>query len=155
MDPDVALAALRSLSTATPGPLAAAFLAFDEALARGMALPSDWRGNITAGEISPDRRVRRPSEMRQTMGYSKHLLRELKRTTPCVRCGRSYQPEAMEFHHLDASTKRFTVSRAFSISRDIDRFSVDDLWDEVEKCVVLCAVCHAVEHAKPRLHPVP
>jgi hypothetical protein len=52
---------------------------------------------------------------------------------------------ALQFHHVDPSTKAFTV-------RDGDTRSLARMRDEASKCVLLCANCHAeVEAGLARL----
>lgn len=65
----------------------------------------------------------------------------------CERCNRSDGPlGAYDFHHV-GSDKEFTFARAHSYSRAKIR-------RELDKCVLLCAFCHRVEHAvsRPEIH---
>jgi hypothetical protein len=55
----------------------------------------------------------------------------------CVICGYDRSPRALEFHHLDPTTKRLGLS-----SRGVT-VSVALLRAEAKKCVVLCSNCHA------------
>lgn len=55
----------------------------------------------------------------------------------CVVCGYSRHMAALQFHHLDPSTKSFGLG-----VRGITR-SLASLKKEAEKCVLLCANCHA------------
>jgi hypothetical protein len=55
----------------------------------------------------------------------------------CSVCGYSRTPRALEFHHLDPSTKDFAVS-----SQGRTR-SLASLRAEARKCVLLCSNCHA------------
>lgn len=57
----------------------------------------------------------------------------------CVRCGYSKSMAALDFHHLDSSTKRFTLST--SLTR-----AWSELEQEANKCVLLCANCHRELH---------
>lgn len=67
----------------------------------------------------------------------------------CRICGYDGFPGALHFHHLDPNAKRFGISRA-GVTRGVDRAR-----EEVEKCVLLCANCHAeVEWGHAAL-PVP
>jgi hypothetical protein len=58
----------------------------------------------------------------------------------CVACGYAKCEQVLTFHHLDPSTKEFTIggSHTLSFSR---------LQAEVDKCVLLCMNCHAELHA--------
>jgi hypothetical protein len=55
----------------------------------------------------------------------------------CRLCGYDRHPSALQFHHLDPSTKRFGLS-----GKGITR-SISAVRREAEKCVLLCANCHA------------
>jgi DNA-binding CsgD family transcriptional regulator len=55
----------------------------------------------------------------------------------CVRCGYDRCIAALQFHHLDPSTKSFTLS-SNGVTRSLDRAR-----EEAGKCILLCANCHA------------
>lgn len=59
----------------------------------------------------------------------------------CVACGFDAYAGALQFHHRDPATKSFEVSRQ-GITRSLDR-----LREEAQKCVLLCANCHAMVEA--------
>lgn len=64
------------------------------------------------------------------------------KNNPCQRCGGSFPPYVMDFHHRDPKTKLFTVGRTASRG-------YAGLLDEIAKCDLLCANCHRiVEHEK-------
>ena len=74
---------------------------------------------------------------------SRDLLAEL-RVTSCSDCGYSGKNMAsLSFHHLDPSTKKFTICSATCRKISVTR---QELMDEVAKCVVLCRNCHAKRH---------
>ena len=58
----------------------------------------------------------------------------------CQICGYDKCDRALEFHHLNPANKRF------SIASHIDR-KMEMLYEEVDKCVLLCANCHREYHA--------
>ena len=61
----------------------------------------------------------------------------------CQVCGYARSGRALEFHHLDPSTKEFHLSHD-----NMDR-NIEPLKKEAAKCIVLCANCHrAVEAGK-------
>ena len=66
---------------------------------------------------------------------------EYKRTLKCSRCGFNH-PAALDFHHIDPSTKSFKMS---NISRVEKNKAL--IMEEISKCKVLCANCHRVEHS--------
>jgi hypothetical protein len=55
---------------------------------------------------------------------------------PCTDCGKQYNPWIMQFDHRDPSNKSFQVSRmATALSKRV--------LDEIKKCDLVCANCHA------------
>jgi len=59
----------------------------------------------------------------------------------CSECGYSKCLSALQFHHIDPSTKEFNLDcRRFSNS------SQEKLEIEAAKCIILCANCHAKLH---------
>lgn len=65
----------------------------------------------------------------------------------CVICGYSRCVAALQFHHLDPSTKRFALSLK-GVAR-----SIDVVRAEAAKCVLLCANCHAEVEAGVSILP--
>lgn len=63
------------------------------------------------------------------------IIREMK-NVPCADCSKMYPYPVMEFHHLDAATKKYKVSHLGHIP------SEQKLRAEIAKCIVLCANCH-------------
>ncbi|MGA8803656.1 MAG: hypothetical protein WB866_03115 [Solirubrobacterales bacterium] len=55
----------------------------------------------------------------------------------CILCGYDRHPSALHFHHLDPGQKRYTLSRAGHTRNFAEALQ------EAEKCVLLCANCHA------------
>ena len=55
----------------------------------------------------------------------------------CISCGEA-NPYAIDWHHVDPSEKLFPIN-------DVTR-SHDSWWDEVLKCVPVCANCHRKIH---------
>jgi len=67
-------------------------------------------------------------------------LYEAKGGAKCSQCGYDKHTSALDFHHVDPETKKFTISS--SLNR-----SLKSLLEEIDKCVILCANCHRVaEH---------
>ena len=65
------------------------------------------------------------------------ILNEWK-SRPCQDCGRSFPPCAMHADHRDPSTKRFNVSSLHRIASEAR------LKEELAKCDLVCACCHAI-----------
>lgn len=55
----------------------------------------------------------------------------------CALCGFDQHPAALQFHHVDPSTKSFHLSEG-GLTRGIERCRA-----EAAKCVLLCSNCHA------------
>lgn len=67
---------------------------------------------------------------------NKKRIRELKESTPCADCGEYYPFYVMQFDHLDRYVKRAAISRLSSSAWETVK-------DEMAKCVIVCANCHA------------
>lgn len=77
--------------------------------------------------------------MREFYAKRKQRLAELKRDRACRECGID-DPRVLDFHHRDPDEKEF------NIGRDAWKVSWERLVAETEKCDVLCANCHRIEH---------
>ena len=62
----------------------------------------------------------------------------------CERCGYNKSINALQFHHINPSQKKFNISQ-YACSNNLD---IDKLYQEVDKCILLCSNCHAEEHEK-------
>ena len=60
----------------------------------------------------------------------------------CYRCGYDKCHGALQFHHIDPTTKEANWNK-------IRLWSWDKIVNELDKCLLLCANCHAEEHTKP------
>lgn len=56
----------------------------------------------------------------------------------CLDCKQSYPNYVYQFHHLDPTQKDVNPSYAFN--------SPTKMWEELSKCVMLCANCHMIRH---------
>jgi transcription elongation factor Elf1 len=70
----------------------------------------------------------------------KTWFKGLKSTLKCNRCGED-RIATLTFHHTDPSTKELTVANL--VGRGYSQKRVEE---EIAKCEILCANCHAVEH---------
>jgi hypothetical protein len=59
----------------------------------------------------------------------------------CQLCGYRKCPHALSFHHLDPTKKDFGLS-----ARGLTR-SWEKMKPEIDKCILVCANCHAEIHA--------
>ena len=60
---------------------------------------------------------------------------------PCMDCGGTFNPVAMDFDHRERDSKKMNVSM-------LCNYSWDRLLDEIEKCDIICSNCHRVRHLK-------
>lgn len=82
-----------------------------------------------------ERKDRRRDEMRQWLHTYKQDHCE------CARCGES-RPPCLDFHH--PGEKKDNISTMV-----VDGYSKQSVKDEIDRCLVLCANCHRVEHYDP------
>jgi hypothetical protein len=59
----------------------------------------------------------------------------------CYKCGYDKYFEVLDFHHIDPSKKDFTISNQCNRSWN-------KLKKELDKCVVLCPICHRELHVE-------
>jgi 5-methylcytosine-specific restriction endonuclease McrA len=70
----------------------------------------------------------------------KHLLVKYK-GGKCVECGYKKCEGALQFHHIDGQDKDFVLSTI-----NPNSIPMSDMYKEVDKCILLCANCHAKKH---------
>ena len=68
-------------------------------------------------------------------------LRELKSSIGCSKCQEKH-PACLQFHHRDKNNKSFEICDA------VFTRSWKKIEEEMAKCDILCANCHAKEHFK-------
>lgn len=59
----------------------------------------------------------------------------------CSKCKQKFHPAAYDFHHVDPKQKEFSITSGYQ------NMSFDKIYQEVKKCILLCANCHRIEHA--------
>jgi len=77
------------------------------------------------------------NEVRKKEG--KEEWQAFKRTLKCTKCGFNHIA-ALDFHHEDPSTKEHNVNRL--VSNKLFKKA----YEEIKKCIVLCANCHRIHH---------
>lgn len=103
-----------------------------------------WTRWAAAG---PQQRARERSQSRTWAAGRREEMRSIIRAAkarPCADCGGEWPHYVMHFHHRDPATKDAVIGhmiRAPGAARAIER-----LREEIEKCDVLCANCHALRH---------
>jgi predicted HNH restriction endonuclease len=73
----------------------------------------------------------------------KKALRDSFKDKPCADCGNKYPPYVMQFDHIEGFTKLFNIARGMLGNKAA-------FIEEVKKCEVVCANCHAIRTHKRR-----
>ena len=91
-------------------------------------------------KTDPDYRAKVKERNKARKKEGTEFLYEAKLNSSCAICGYNRCPSALQFHHVDPSVKEFGVAtmRAHSLKK---------IQAEIDKCIVLCANCHAEYHA--------
>lgn len=87
-----------------------------------------------------EREVERLSKAARKMEYTGRM-RAIKAASGCADCGFK-NPLALDFHHIDARNKRFSLG----CTREWVGYGWLTILDEIAKCIVLCANCHRIRH---------
>jgi hypothetical protein len=83
-------------------------------------------------------RERRKEQKRRKKEEFQAWYRAMKESLPCTDCGGCYHHAAMQFDHLPGFEKRGELGR-------VQRYaSLQLVLDEIAKCEIVCANCHAV-----------
>ena len=59
----------------------------------------------------------------------------------CILCGYNESPAALDFHHIDPEAKIFGIGNRPCCT-------LEYLKTEVDKCILVCACCHRIEHQR-------
>jgi hypothetical protein len=62
----------------------------------------------------------------------------------CMRCGYRKNLAALSFHHTDPTVKDFKLDM-----RSISNRTLESVWSELDKCILVCLNCHAELHNSP------
>lgn len=91
-------------------------------------------------ECSPTQAKNKDTRTKHTTTYRQSVKRALVeyKGGQCERCGYNKCINALQFHHIDPSQKDFALSKSTK--------SFEELKAEVDKCMLLCANCHAELH---------
>lgn len=86
---------------------------------------------------TPEERERIRMVSRSAPNNQKQKIQNEKLSKGCLICGYNKCAAALDFHHIDASTKTNRVSKIYN---------ADQALEEASKCVVLCKICHVELH---------
>jgi DNA-directed RNA polymerase subunit RPC12/RpoP len=105
-------------------------------------LPIDefnWR-NKAKGTRRSECKYCHSGYMKQKYQEKKQIVQDIKASCKCAKCGDS-RGYVLDFHHINPDEKENTVARMTS-----NNYKLDKVYDEIEKCAVLCANCHREFH---------
>ena len=85
------------------------------------------------------------AKTKTTKAIEKKKWYAYKATLKCTNCGFN-NPAALDFHHEDPTTKLDSVHRLINSGKYAKAY------EELKKCIVLCANCHRIHHHEDRLH---
>ena len=83
-------------------------------------------------------KTRKVSLQRDRIRKIKEWVNEYKSVLRCEKCGEDH-PATLQFHHRDPDQKDFAIGEMHGQSKE-------RVLDEILKCEVLCANCHAKLH---------
>jgi hypothetical protein len=85
-------------------------------------------------------------KLRHAIARKKHReeWHTFKCTLKCTKCGFNH-PAALDFHHEDPNTKTGNVYFFASGGQ------YKKAYEEIKKCIVLCANCHRIHHYQEKL----
>lgn len=78
--------------------------------------------------------------MKQKYQEKKNIVQEIKSSCSCAKCGQT-RGYVLDFHHIDPNEKNDNIARLTSNNSKLDK-----VYDEMKKCIVLCANCHREFH---------
>ena len=83
---------------------------------------------------------------KETKAREKAKWYAFKSTLKCAHCG-FFHIAALDFHHEDPATKDGNVHEFVSNGQFAKAY------EEIKKCIVLCANCHRIHHHKEKKNP--
>jgi hypothetical protein len=90
-------------------------------------------------------RNHKDEQIQRVKQYSLKIREEVyqyKSSTPCMDCGQQYPYYVMEFDHVRGE-------KVANIADMINKNTTLRVWDEIEKCELVCANCHRLRtHAR-------
>lgn len=85
--------------------------------------------------------------MKKQYAEKQQMVQELKAQCKCAKCGES-RGYVLDYHHINPEEKENIVARMIS-----NNYTLDSVFDEIEKCIVLCANCHREFHYLNKRNP--
>lgn len=106
----------------------------------GRELPLTEFYSMGGGRKRADCKQCHSEYMKQQYSRKKQALEKQKEAQTCAKCGES-RGYVLDYHHLDSTQKENTISRMTS-----NKYRLEDIQKEAEKCIVLCSNCHREFH---------
>lgn len=75
--------------------------------------------------------------------YLRNFVNKIKAEKGCFIC-QEKRYQCLDFHHTNPSDKKFGIAKGVNHYM----YGKKELKKEIDKCIVLCANCHRVEHYK-------
>ena len=75
--------------------------------------------------------------------WKEYVIKQIKRRygTSCTICGYNKNYAVLDFHHINIEEKEFSPAQLIHTSYDLDQ-----IFQELDKCVLVCANCHREIH---------
>jgi len=92
---------------------------------------------------SPKRKANQKKSQKKSIKKYTNIIYELKNEKKCAKCGCGFDDclSILEFHHINTKAKLFNINM-----RDVLGKSPEQIQEEVNKCILLCANCHKELH---------
>lgn len=109
----------------------------------GRELPLDnfhWR-NKAKGTRRSECKDCHNGQMHENYLKKKEQVNKIKQELGCQKCGYNKCLEVLEFHHKNPQEKETTIAQMI-----YHHYSQEQIKQEMDKCVILCANCHREFH---------
>ena len=91
-----------------------------------------------------DNKAKRLAQNKVRQKMIKEKINEYKASKGCCRCPEN-DPVCLDFHHIDQNIKDIEIGNAYR-----NGWKIEKIFEEISKCIILCANCHRKEHNKIR-----
>jgi len=102
---------------------------------------------VAEQEVSTKCRPCKAAYDKDRLGKVREKLNRIKLEKGCAKCGYNEHPAALDFNHLDRTTKTFQIGGRTS-------HAWSKIEKEIAKCEVLCSNCHRI-HSYEHQHNQP
>lgn len=106
-----------------------------------------WRYHFVT-KCNPVKKILKTRSTKQTVVNKRAMVQTYKESVGCECCGKKFPFFALHLDHLDPSlkTKNYNNTAIHYAS------SIQKIMEEIRKCQVLCATCHAIKTYKSGDH---